>query len=191
MKEIKRQLRREIRAKINAFPAQYIEESDAAIAERVCAMPEFIRAKTIFTFYSIGREPDTHRIIRRALDMGKTVSLPVCFKGGIMEARAIKDIGELRESQMMGLMEPLDSTHVVAPEEIDFIVVPALAYDEAGYRVGYGGGYYDRFLARTKAYTVGITREALMMEEVPREAHDIPVQCIVTEKKARLLSEPR
>ncbi|NLM84488.1 MAG: 5-formyltetrahydrofolate cyclo-ligase [Clostridiales bacterium] len=191
MKEIKKQLRREIREKINSLPAEYIEESDAGIAARVCSLPEFINAKTIFTFYSIGREPDTHRIIRRALEMGKTVSLPVCFKGGIMEARAIKDIGELRPSQMMGLMEPLDSKIVIAPEEIDFIVVPALAYDEEGYRVGYGGGYYDRFLVRTKAYTVGITREALMMDAVPREAHDIPVQCIVTEKKARLLRESR
>ena len=191
MRETKKLLRKEIREKINGFPAEYIEESDAAIAERVCALSEFIQAKTVFTFYSIGREPDTHRIIQRALEMGKTVTLPVCFKGGIMEARAIKDVGELRESQMMGLMEPLDSTHVVPPEELDFIVVPALAYDKTGYRVGYGGGYYDRFLSRTQAYTVGITREKLMMDSVPREDHDIPVNCIVTEKKARLLGEPR
>lgn len=191
MKEIKKALRREIREKISALPEEYIRESDEGIAERVFSLPEFLRAKTIFTFYSIGREPDTHRIITKALELGKTVALPVCFKGGVMEARVIRDIGEVRPSSMMGLMEPLDSTEVVPPEDLDFIVVPALAFDEEGYRVGYGGGYYDRFLSRTKAYTVGVARERLMMEKVPREPHDVAVHCVVTEKKARLIREPR
>jgi 5-formyltetrahydrofolate cyclo-ligase len=67
---------------------------------------------------------------------------------------------------------------------LDFIIVPALTYDREGYRLGVGGGYYDRFLLRTNAFTAGVARERIMRDMLIHEAHDIPVKCVVTEKNA-------
>lgn len=178
-------LRKQIIEKTEALPAAYLQQSDKGIFDIISNMPEFVNARTIFSYYSLGREPDTVKLIEYALHMGKTVTLPVCFKGGIMEARAIGCLSELSESSYH-LLEPLSSTRVFTPEELDFIIVPALTFDMEGYRLGRGGGYYDRFLVRTGAFTAGIARERLMREVLPREAHDVPSRCVVTEKRARL-----
>jgi 5-formyltetrahydrofolate cyclo-ligase len=178
-------LRKKIIQQTDALPADYLKESDKRIFEIIKEMPEFKSAQTIFSYYSLGWEPDTIKLMEYALRQGKTVALPVCFKGGIMEARAVGSLSELSES-WYHLLEPLDSTRVIPPEALDFIIVPALAFDQKGYRLGRGGGYYDRFLMKTQAFTAGVTRERLMAGMLPRDAHDIPVQCVVTEERARL-----
>jgi 5-formyltetrahydrofolate cyclo-ligase len=177
-------LRQLLIAQTEDLPREYITESDAGIFNNLIRLPEFAAAETIFSYYSLQREPDTVKFLEYALRLGKTVTLPVCLKSGIMEARAVSSLSELSESGYH-LLEPLASMHVVPPEALDFIVVPALAYDLEGYRLGRGGGYYDRFLLKTKAYTAGITRERLIYEALPREVHDMPVHCVVTEKTAR------
>jgi 5-formyltetrahydrofolate cyclo-ligase len=178
-------LRKQLAEKIQAFPEEYIAESNEGLFRVLINMPEFKNAGTIFTYYSLGREVDTVRIIEHALELGKTVTLPVCMKGGVMEARAVRDLGELSKTSF-GLLEPLSSTRVVMPEELDFIIVPALSYDRDGFRIGWGGGYYDRYLLRTRAFTAGISRERLLVDTLPRETHDVAVRCVVTERKARL-----
>lgn len=178
-------LRKEVIAKTKELPDDYIAMSNEGIFNNLIQLPEFKAAGTIFSYFSLEREPDTKKILAYALGLGKTVALPVCFKCGIMEARAISDFSELSESRYH-LLEPLASTRVIAPEALDFIIVPALAYDAEGYRLGYGGGYYDRFLLKTGAYTVGAARQRLMFDILPRETHDVPVACVVTEKSARL-----
>ncbi len=178
-------LRKQIIQQTDAFPADYLNESDKGIFEIIKEMQEFKNAETIFSYYSLGWEPNTIELMEYALRQGKTVTLPVCFKGGIMEARAIGSLDELSES-WYHLLEPLNSTRIIPPEALDFVVVPALAFDREGYRLGRGGGYYDRYLLKTRAFTAGITRERLMVSVLPREAHDIPVQCVVTEERARL-----
>jgi 5-formyltetrahydrofolate cyclo-ligase len=182
-------LRKQIIQQTDALPAAYLEESNQGIFERIIDMPEFKSASTIFSYYSLGWEIDTIKLMEYALQQGKTVTLPVCFKGGVMEARAVKSLGELSES-WYHLLEPLDSTQVIPPEALDFIVVPALAFDLDGYRLGRGGGYYDRFLLKTQGFTAGVTRERLLADVLPREAHDVPVRCVVTEKRARLVRSP-
>ena len=181
----KKALRIQLLAEIEALPADYIAQSDEGIYSRMINLPAFKKARVIFSYYSLGREPDTIKIIQYALNMGKRVTFPVCFKGGVMEARSVSSLVELTPAGY-GLLEPLSSAHVVLPEELDFIIVPALTYDLHGYRLGKGGGYYDRYLSKSKAFTAGITRQRLLRDTLPREAHDIPVDCIVTERKARL-----
>ena len=75
------------------------------------------------------------------------------------------------------------SAPVIAPEKLDLVIVPALAYDLAGFRLGYGGGYYDRFLTGTQAFKAGLARERLIMDMLPRESHDIAVDSVITEEK--------
>jgi 5-formyltetrahydrofolate cyclo-ligase len=177
-------LRVQLMKRIEALPGDYIAESDGGIFENMIGLPEFQSAATIFTYYSMGRESDTRKIVEYALARGQTVALPVCMKHGVMDARAITSVAELSLSSY-GLLEPLSSSRVIMPDALDFIIVPALTYDGDGYRLGYGGGYYDRFLMRTRAFTAGVARERLLMEVLPREAHDMAVRCVVTESTER------
>lgn len=184
-KSEKAALRRRLVGKINALPEEYIASSNEGLFNVLVALPEFAAAETVFVYYSLNREPDTIRFINYALKAGKTVSLPVCFKGGVMEARVVENLEGLERTKY-GLLEPLSSTRVLPPEALDFIVVPALTYDKDGYRIGWGGGYYDRYLAQTRGFTCGVARERLLVDVLPREAHDVPVLCVATEKEARL-----
>ena len=99
-----------------------------------------------------------------------------------MNACTVRSLSELQPA-MLGIPAPPDSAPVLSPEELDLILVPALVYDRDGYRIGYGGGYYDRFLSSARAFTIGLGRERLMMDRLPKEAHDIAVECVVTEDK--------
>ena len=173
-------LRKEWMAKEAALPRNYMEASNNGIVRNLFSLPEFQRAENILFFYSIWHEPDTHEMMRRALEQKKTVALPRTYPKGVMTARRIKNLEELSPSKF-GIPEPLESAMVLEPEELDLIVVPAIAFDREGYRLGHGAGYYDIYLPKTKAFTCGITRERMMVSHVPREAHDVRINCIVTE----------
>jgi len=176
----KTEYRKRLHEEIAALSDEYVAESDTLLFGRVTSLEEYAAAQRIMLFYSVRREPDTIRIAKDALAAGKIVAFPYCYRGGIMEARVISCLSELKES-MLGIPAPPETAPVIAPEELDLIIVPALAYDTEGYRIGYGGGYYDRFLLKTEAFTIGLARERLMMKNAPKEAHDIAVNCVVTE----------
>jgi len=178
------ELRKRLIDEIAALPTEYLSDSDEWLFLRVTSLKEFNAARNIMVYCSVEREPDTHMIAQAALSTGKTVAFPYCYRGGIMQARIVRDLSELKPS-MLGIPAPSDEAPMISPEELDLIIVPALAYDYSGYRVGYGGGYYDRYLSGVRAYTVGIARERLMMEKLPKEKHDVPVKCVITESEIR------
>jgi 5-formyltetrahydrofolate cyclo-ligase len=182
----KQTLRRELTEQIAALPDEYITASDNEIFERVIALPEFRRATTIFAYYSVKREPDTHRIIDCALSLGKTVALPESLPQGVMVARRVTadDISKLQPGRM-GIPSPPGDAEEIAPSDFDLIIVPAVTFDREGFRLGYGGGYYDRYLPKTTAFTVGLARERILRESVPREAHDVSARCLVTDANIR------
>ena len=189
MNYLKAELREKINEEIAALPGDYISASDNGLLLRVMLLKEFIAARNIMVYCSVKREPATWGIIEAAMSMGKTVAFPLCYRGGLMDARSVSDLRELRPA-MLGIPAPPDTAPVMPPEELDLIIVPALAYDKSGYRLGYGGGYYDRFLCNIRAFTVGVARERLIMEELPREPHDIAVKCLITECETRISSAP-
>jgi len=160
----------------------YITESNAGIIRNLFSLQEFQCAETVLFFYSIWSEPDTHEMIRRALDLGKTVALPKTYPKGVMAARKIGGFDELKPSRF-DIPEPDESAPAIDPDALDFIVVPSVAFDREGYRLGHGAGYYDRYLALTRAFTCGIAREKMLAPRVPRERHDIRVNCVVTENE--------
>lgn len=179
-KSEKKMLRKEWMAKEADLPSDYAETSNIGIARNLFSLPEFQHAESILFFYSIWNEPDTHEMMRLVLGQKKTVALPRTYPRGVMTARRIASLSELTPSKF-GIPEPAESATVLEPEELDFIVVPAITFDREGYRLGHGAGYYDIYLPRTKAFTCGITREKMLVTCVPRETHDIRVNCIVTE----------
>jgi len=164
------------------FPENYIAESNAGIISNLFSLREFQSADTVLFFYSIWNEPDTHEMIRRAFDLGKTVSLPKTYPKGVMTARKIGGLDELTPTRF-GIPEPAESAPAVGPDELDFIVVPSVIFDREGYRLGHGAGYYDRYLSLTRAFTCGVAREKMLVPRVPREKHDVRVNCVVTENE--------
>ena len=178
----KAELRKHLMEREAGLAESYIAESNAGIITNLFSLPEFQRAETVLFFYSIWSEPDTHEMIRRAFELGKTVALPKTHSKGVMTARKIGGFEELTPSRF-GIPEPAESAAVITPDELDFIVVPAVAFDRTGYRLGHGGGYYDIYLSSTSAFTCGAAREKMLVPRVPREKHDIRVSCIVTENE--------
>ncbi|MCX6768088.1 MAG: 5-formyltetrahydrofolate cyclo-ligase [Candidatus Micrarchaeota archaeon] len=156
----------------------------AAILERLFACSEYKRAKAVMFYVSTGREVDTLPAIRRALGE-KTVAVPFVQGGEIVPVR-INGMDELVPGSF-GVLEPrreaVDGNRV-EPREIDLVVVPGVAFDGKGNRVGYGKGYYDKFLKKTRgAAAVALAYEFQVLQSVPVEEHDVVVGKIITEKR--------
>ena len=149
------------------------------IMERVLSLDAYARAQAIFCFASMPTEPQTIPLLTRMIDEGKQVYLPIPRVLGQMDAVPLRAVDELRRGKY-GIMEPLGG-EPIAPEALDLILLPGAAFDRGGGRLGRGGGFYDRYLASTHALTVGLAFELQLMNAVPRDAHDLPVQMVVTE----------
>ena len=182
--EEKKQLRAQVRAQLAALTPQELEESDAALFDRFLALPQVQKADTIFAFWGIaGKEPDTARLIARLTDMGKRVCLPRMLPGHQMETplyvpqRPLVAVG-------FGISEPDAECPLVERAEIDLALVPAVCYDRRGYRLGFGGGYYDRWLEGFSGFRVGLCRGAVLQAQVPIEPHDSRVDLLLTEEES-------
>ena len=154
------------------------------LLERFLALPELEHARTILLFYGVGREPDTRGLITALLQRGKTVALPRCLSGRRMEARIVTDLDDLAPGSFQ-IPEPGKHCPVVDRAEIDLILVPNLCCDKQGFRLGHGGGYYDRYLAGYVGVTVALCPEDRLQEELPREKFDLPVGLVLTETELR------
>ena len=176
----KNNLRVQMLDEIASLPDDYIAASDSGIFIQVTTQKEFMEARNIMLYHSVKREPDTLKIAKLAFSMGKTVSFPQCLKNGIMHARAVHSLDELVPA-VLGIPAPSETARLIEPSELDLIIVPAITYDRAGYRLGYGGGYYDRYLTVTAAFKLGLARERVIQDELPVEPHDIAVNAVTTE----------
>lgn len=183
-------LRAELRARMGALAEAQREKSDELLFARFLALPEVEQARTILLYYGMGAEPDTARLIPRLTAMGKSVALPKCLPGRQMEARLVADGAELIRHPY-GMLEPGEDCPVISQAKIDLILTPGLAFDKNGYRLGQGGGYYDRYLAQYPGKTVALCRDTFLLDAVPMEAHDRPVELVLTEtREERALSSP-
>ena len=173
VKERKAELRRQAAAlpQVEAGP----------LFERFLALPQVEAADTVMVFYGTGREPDTVPLIHALLEQGKRVVLPVCLPRRGMEARQVMDPDRLAPNRF-GIPEPDKSCPVVDKKEIAVALIPHLMCDRDGYRLGWGGGYYDRWLADYPGFTVCICRQGRLVEHIPREEFDIPVKLVLIEE---------
>ena len=149
-----------------------------ALFDRFLTLPQVAEADTVMVFYGTGREPDTLPLIRALLDLGKRVALPVVLPHRGMEARQVLDVDQLIPNRF-GIPEPDGSSPVVEKGEIGAALIPHLMVDREGYRLGWGGGYYDRWLADFPGFTVCICRPGRLVEHMPREEFDVPVKLVL------------
>ena len=152
---------------------------DAALFDAFCALPQVHQAQTLFLFYGVGTEPHTSELIDRLLAVGKTVALPRMLPGHHMDVLMHDPVCPLVQNKF-GLWEPAASCVALTPDQIDLVLVPALCYDRKHFRLGMGGGYYDRWLEHYHGTTVGLCRSALLQDRLPVEPHDQPVDLVVT-----------
>ncbi len=168
---------------------QALEESDSALTQRFLALPQVAQAQTILLFAGMGREIDTRPMLDRLFTQGKRVLLPRCISGNRIEARVYHPTQLQRHRY--GMLEPDERCAIVPTHEIELILVPALCFDRSCYRMGRGGGYYDRLLADYNGCTVGLCRDALLADAVPRQPWDRPVQQVLTETQVFTFTQDR
>jgi len=149
------------------------------IFNRVESLTQFKVAKTILAYWSLPDEVDTHRFITKWANE-KRIALPV-VAGDTLELRFFNGLNNLVTSDSFGIQEPI-AEEVVTPEEIDLAIIPGVAFDRKGNRLGRGKGFYDRFLNQTKAYKVAVGFDFQILEEIPVASFDIPVDIVVTTK---------
>ncbi len=186
---MKDELRRRVTAARAALPTQARAAFSAAISERLAALASFRRAGTVAAYMSFGAEFDTHAFVRRVLDDGKILLLPKINKSRhALDLYAVHDLDVDLVAGVWGIREP-DPRRCRLVDDVggvDFVLVPGVAFDRDGNRLGYGAGYYDRLLARIplSAARVAAAFGVQVVEAVPHEAHDLPVATIVTESES-------
>jgi 5-formyltetrahydrofolate cyclo-ligase len=182
LRAAKRELRARVRALRDAIPEEERRTMGRALEARLFSLPELARAGTVLVFSSFGSEVPTAGIVERLARQGRRVALPR-VAGGEIEARTYRP-GDPLVRAPFGALEPAGG-EVVPPEDLDVAIVPGLAFCRHGYRVGYGGGYFDRFLPRTRpdALRVGICFHVQLVEEVPHGPGDVPVDAVVTDRE--------
>jgi len=182
----KQALRCRIKERIEGLDLQVQADKSRRICEQVARMPEFARASAVMVYLSIVHEVDLSALILRAWQQGKTVAAPKIDWSDrrlvAVEIHSLDDAGYERSGS--GLRNPHDG-EPVPPGEIGMVLVPGLAFDAAGGRLGRGGGFYDRFLtsAELGGPAFGVAFEEQLVEAVPMEPHDRYMDGVVTDER--------
>lgn len=184
---MKKTIRDEIIQSRLQLSQEVVTVKSEAIAGRVFSLPAWEKARTVMVYVAFRHEVETAGIIARGLEEGKRVAIPVCKKDPLrLIPSELKEYpGDLAPGTW-GILEPrADTFRPMAPQEIDLVLVPGVAFDEMGNRLGYGAGYYDRFLRDLKpgAVTAALAYELQIRKDICPEVHDQPVQLVITEER--------
>ncbi|XJZ26224.1 5-formyltetrahydrofolate cyclo-ligase [Bacillota bacterium Lsc_1132] len=179
----KKTIRKQMRASLADLSKPLYEDYSYEIAKRLYEESAWKDASVIGITISNPPEVDTYQIIRKTWEQGKQVAVPKCHPEEKRLTFHILSRFSQLESVFFGLFEPIEKTIRVDASEIDLLLVPGLAYTPEGYRLGFGGGYYDRFLLSYSGETISLAFDFQVIREFPVEAHDIPVAKIITNKQ--------
>ena len=177
---MKSELRKQVLQEMKALPLEQKQAMDQALTERFLKHPFYQEAKTIATYLSFPHEFQTQELIEQALKDGKKVLIPKTYPKGRMDF-VVYDPQQLVKTSF-GLLEPQGDLEVVDASQIDLIHVPGLAFTTEGYRIGYGGGYYDRYLEHFSGHTLSTVYPCQIRDFSP-ENHDIPVQEVLIDER--------
>jgi len=176
----KSEIRKDILSKRVALTPSLRSSYDESIREKLLSLPELSRAKRVLLYCPIKGEPDLSPLFEKLLESGKKLVLPK-VEGEDLLLLELEDTLCLSEGTF-NIPEPQHGVKI-EPEMLDLAVVPGIAFDREGFRVGFGKGYYDRLLERVSAPKVGVAYSFQVLIRVPRDVWDKPVDIIVTEKE--------
>lgn len=182
LRERKASTRTDLLARRRAIPPDEHAAMSAAICRRAVELPLYRAAGTVHTYFGrIAGEVGTTLLLEDAWGAGKRVLCPRIGSEGELESREVRSMEDFVAGPM-GLWEP-DPRHapLVDPETIELVVVPGVAFDRGGHRLGFGAGYYDRFLTTTDAARVALAFSLQIIDRIPQSPDDEPVDWIVTE----------
>lgn len=181
----KQRLREERLAAREALSEQERSVLDDRITQKLLAISEYAEATTVLTYVSVSSEVSTRMFIERALRDGKTVAVPRCLPGHCLEFVAITSLDQLIAAPF-GLFEPPKELPALTEEQMDasICIVPALLVDTKGYRLGYGAGFYDRFLSTYPGKKICLAyQQSLSRTTLPHTAFDVAVDLVITESE--------
>ena len=170
---MKKALRKQVLQELKSLSAEEKEVMDAWLTEQLILHPFYKEAKTIATYLSFPHEFQTARLIEQAQKDGKTILIPKTYPHGKMDFVIYKP--EQLERNAFGLLEPQGAFTIVESSQIDLIHVPGLVFNPSAYRIGYGGGYYDRYLSNYSGKTIS-TLYPCQIQDFQPDPHDIPVE---------------
>lgn len=180
MKQNKEYLRNAMKRRLEQYPLALQARGNDAICRRLAALPDYQNASRLMAFLNMSHEVSLDSLLREALREGKEVYVPHCVARGHMEAVRLVSLDEVTQGAY-GIREPLHRETYVSPTDMELIIVPGLAFDADGHRLGRGAGFYDRYLARTPAAAIAaVAWDIQIVSQVPTEGHDAIMPTIVT-----------
>ncbi len=184
---MKQTLKSEIFEKRKALSNEEIDEKSEKIKESLYSLPEFKKSKNILFYVSFNNEVGTINAIKELLNTKeKNIIIPFVEKNNlVLQLSELKDFNDL-EPKTFGILEPKkNKIKKIDADKIDLAIVPGIVFDKKGHRIGYGYGYYDRFLKtlNESAKKICFAFECQLIDNIPEEKHDIPVDVVITEKK--------
>lgn len=178
----KKEIRTEVKKRRREADEETLHEKSLQILERFRQLSAYKDASLLLAYVDAKREVETRLLMRCAWDDGKKVAAPRVDGDGIMHFYYLRSLKDL-EPGAFGIMEPRADCRICEPEE-GLLLMPGVAFDEQGHRVGYGGGYYDRYLEKhPHLIHIALAFEFQIFPEVPSEKHDICPDLIVTENR--------
>lgn len=182
--ESKKAIRKLIKEKKDILSLEQRQKWDKIIFDKVISSYEYRNSKVIFIFVSYNNEVDTHKIMEQALKDGKILCVPkIISKEKGMDIVQIRGFEDLEISSDYGILEPKNNKLKIEEEKIDLSYVPGLAFDGQGGRIGYGGGFYDRFFEKTRrdSKKIGLAYKFQIFTKVPMDEHDVFIDGIITD----------
>jgi 5-formyltetrahydrofolate cyclo-ligase len=181
LRQSKYELRAAMRAKLARLGSGTLRQHSASVWERLAVLPAFAQAKSVLIYVSTGAEIETHGLIRQLLALGRHVSVPAFDPAaGSYRPSPIDDFDADLAAGKFGILEPKPRAPQCTPE---VLVVPGLAFDVRGHRLGRGKGFFDGLLRESPAPKIALAHDCQVLNEIPTETHDVPVDFIVTETK--------
>ena len=179
--ETKKQIRTEILKRRSALSKDEVADKSRAICRKIVSCEQFVQAESILLYLDFNHEVETGLIWEKAQKMGKHVAAPRLIGSQMVFAR-IQSEKDLIPGKW-GISEPKKNCPVIRePDSRTVVIMPGVAFDCSRNRIGYGGGYYDRFLAQYTGDALLLCRERLLCPSIPQETHDIRVPAVVTEQ---------
>ncbi len=183
MQDEKADAREQARALRAAITSEERILLSAAIAGRLTALPELLDARLVAGYLATAEEADPAPALRTLVERGAVIAYPRVAGPGALTLHVVRSERDLEEWRF-GIRQPKVTSPSVDPGDVDVIIVPGVAFDPEGHRLGYGGGYYDRLLPKApSAFRVGIAFESQLFADLPHEAHDTTVDAIVTPER--------
>lgn len=185
----KNELRQKYRALRDSFGEEFINKASNSTSNNLQKIEEFVKADIVLLYYPTKNEISPLPIFEICLKMGKTVAFPVCQKESTtLMFKKVTSLDMFSPSSF-GIFEPNEECEIIIPTEKTICITPALLFSKDGHRLGYGKGYYDRFLKDFNGISIGFSYSDCVLDFIPHNAHDIPLDMIITESEVLKIAQ--